>query len=104
MIRERLPRVELLLQLAEECTELAHAAMKLVRAMDGTNPTPVTVQEAETLMIDEAADVLLCLDTVIDARRDLPVIEAVMTAKLQRWRERLEAAQGGNADVCEIES
>lgn len=33
-----------LLQLAEECSELAQAALKLVRKMGGENPTPKTTK------------------------------------------------------------
>lgn len=35
-----LPEAEVLAQLAEEVAELAQAALKLRRALDGTNPTP----------------------------------------------------------------
>lgn len=34
---------DLLCQLAEEASELAQAALKLKRAMEGTNPTPMSV-------------------------------------------------------------
>lgn len=37
-----LPEEELLAQLAEECSEAAKAALKLRRARDGVNPTPVS--------------------------------------------------------------
>ena len=42
VIREILPQEELLAQLAEEASELAHAALKLRRVYDGRNYTPVT--------------------------------------------------------------
>lgn len=41
-----LPEEELLAQLAEECSEAAKAALKLRRARDGVNPTPVSEEEA----------------------------------------------------------
>ncbi len=43
-IKEHLPKAEILCQLAEEASELAQAALKLRRALDGTNPTPVTIE------------------------------------------------------------
>lgn len=38
-----LPKAEVLAQMAEELTEAAQAALKLRRAMDGANPTPISV-------------------------------------------------------------
>lgn len=38
-----LPKAEVLAQMAEELTEAAQAALKLRRAMDGGNPTPISV-------------------------------------------------------------
>lgn len=39
-VLDYLPREEILAQLAEEASELAQAALKLRRALNGTNPTP----------------------------------------------------------------
>jgi hypothetical protein len=44
-ISDILPKTEILAQLAEEASELAQAALKLRRALDGTNPTPKCVEE-----------------------------------------------------------
>ena len=41
-IKGRLGEAEVLAQLAEECTELAQAALKMRRVLDGKNPTPDT--------------------------------------------------------------
>ena len=41
MVNIDLPKTEILAQLAEEAAELAQAALKLRRSLDGTNPTPV---------------------------------------------------------------
>ncbi len=43
--------------LAEECTELAQAALKLARIERGENPTPVTKGAAMYSMMEEMADV-----------------------------------------------
>lgn len=44
-VSDILPKTEILAQLAEEASELAQAALKLRRALDGTNPTPKNVEE-----------------------------------------------------------
>ena len=51
-------------QLAEECMELGHAALKLIRAQCGE--TPVPLDEAKTALIDEAADVRVMLNVLND--------------------------------------
>ena len=42
----KMPVEELLCGLAEECSELAQAALKLRRTYDQTNPTPVDPDNA----------------------------------------------------------
>ena len=64
LIRERLSDDELLCQLAEECAELAQAALKVRRAMTANNYTPVSSDEARAKFLEECADVLLCLDAI----------------------------------------
>lgn len=44
-VSEILPPTEILAQMAEEHSECAQAALKLRRALDGTNPTPKTIEE-----------------------------------------------------------
>ena len=87
-VRERVPQTELLAQFAEEATELAHAALKLRRAYDGTNPTPVSRHDAMAQLKEEIADVELLL-----ACLDLDQYDADYTrikqAKLERWARRL---------------
>ena len=51
-------------QLAEECMELGHAALKLIRAQRGE--TPVPLDEAKTALIDEAADARVMLNVLND--------------------------------------
>lgn len=55
-----LPEEELLAQLAEERSEAAKAALKLRRARDGVNPTPVSEEEAFSNLVEELADIYLC--------------------------------------------
>ena len=61
-IKEILPETEILALLAEEAAELAQAALKLRRVLDGTNPTPVTEGAARNDLVEEYGDVLNCAD------------------------------------------
>ena len=47
-------------QTAEECAELAKAAVKLARVLYGEKPTPVTEEQAEKDLIEEYSDVVQC--------------------------------------------
>ena len=61
MIFTSLPEVEVLAQLSEESAEMAKAALKLRRVLDGTNPTPVSERTARENLTEEISDVLVCL-------------------------------------------
>ena len=84
--------VELLAQLAEEAAELAQAALKLRRALDGTNWTPKTLEDCKAALEEEIADVegvLLALDyatPLVDYDR----VHGIQGAKMRRWAARLE--------------
>lgn len=78
----------LLEQLAEECSELAQAALKMARKRRGTNPTPMTMEECKQRLTEEAADVLLCikeLHSIIDCDR----ANEIMDIKRDRWEKRI---------------
>ena len=82
----------LLEQLAEECSELAQAALKMARKRRGTNPTPMTMEECKKRLTEEAADVLCCikeLHSIIDCDR----ANELMTIKRDRWEERIRAKE-----------
>ena len=79
---------ELLAGLAEEACELAQAALKLRRVMNGKNPTPVRIQDALLALDEEIADVELCLEQV--ALKDMDRIREIRNRKLARWIERLK--------------
>lgn len=95
---------EILAGLAEEFAEGAQAALKLRRALDGTNPTPKSVEECSKNLQEEVADVLLCLGTYLAATGvdvekyyDDGGICKIMERKCARWLRRLmekEAADG----------
>ena len=84
-IRDVLSERTLLEQLAEEASELAQAALKLIRAAEySNNPTPITLQEAEVGLDEELHDVLAVASLlgIIDYDDD-------ENPKWKRWAERL---------------
>lgn len=88
-IKQRLPQDELLAQLAEECSELSQAALKLRRALTGINPTPVTAEDARMNLVEETADVYNVLGLLLDAE-DNAEIYSIIRRKKARWLNRLE--------------
>ena len=79
-----LPIETKLIQLAEEASELSQAALKLVRAKHGS--TPMTEQEARQNLLEEIADVNVCL-VALDP--DQYTVEAIMRQKTCRWERRI---------------
>ena len=79
-------------QLAEECAELGHAALKLARILRGENPTPVSEAEAREALVREIADVMVCTDALTDTRM-LRDIGSYCTEKKDRWEQRLKQKQ-----------
>lgn len=88
---------ELLAQLAEEATELAQAALKLRRVVDGKNPTPVTYDDALENLLEEVADVDLVL-AVLGLCESFEDEYTRIKTKMARWETRLNAS---NPDDCE---
>lgn len=60
ILLERIGEPAMLEQLAEECTELGKAALKLARIHRGENPTPVTLEQAQADLLEEYTDVVQC--------------------------------------------
>ena len=90
-IREMLPLAELLTQLAEEASELAQAALKYRRTLSNANPTPVTRREAEDKLLEEIADVKLCLHVAgFEKVRDKIQVNRIISSKAERWLHSLE--------------
>jgi NTP pyrophosphatase (non-canonical NTP hydrolase) len=90
MIREMMPLAEVMTQLAEEASELAQAALKFRRTLSNSNPTPVTRHEAEKILLEEIADVKLCLHVAgFEAVRHKIQVNRTITAKAERWLKRL---------------
>lgn len=93
-IREMLPPEELLAQLAEECAELGKAALKLRRVYDGKNPTPVKYETAYRNILEEIADVSLCLDMLdLNTPAVMSAVQNTKNRKIQRWASRLEEVE-----------
>lgn len=89
-IRKKVPITEILAGLAEECSELAQAALKLRRVFDQKNPTPMSEEDAIEHLYEEIADVkLYCSQLDIPAR----YISEIMERKEKRWEERLYTAE-----------
>lgn len=78
-------------QLAEECSELAHASLKLARKIRGENPTPKDIPELIENMEEETADVSLCMYLLIDEGIiDADICYQAMDDKEQRWIDRIK--------------
>ena len=87
-VRERLTDAEILAQLAEEASELAQAALKYRRCLDGANPTPITNKEAHDRLCEELADVLVCVDA-LDGDPNCRAVKECRESKAFRWAARL---------------
>lgn len=79
-------------QLAEECSELAHAALKMARLERGENPTPKTEEECVENLLEELGDVNLCM-SVVEANRGIH-IRCLSVDKKARWAQRIREARG----------
>ncbi len=93
IIREKIGIGEVLAQLAEEATELAQAALKYRRVITGTNPTPVSKEEALEHLREEIADVDLCLVIAGDLCEYADNELFRMETKRARWIERLKETE-----------
>lgn len=78
-------------QCAEECNELSHACLKLTRILRGENPTPVPKSAAIEALREEAADVMVCIESLIKAGLFTHhELTSDMVVKIDRWKFRLE--------------
>ena len=94
-VREQLSPADQFGQVAEEAVELAHAAMKMQRILNGTNPTPVTEKEAMGKVMEEICDLFNALEVL---KLDVNLkYEGIRKKKLARWVERIKKAGGSHA-------
>ena len=85
-IKKKIGKEEVLAGLAEESAELAQAALKYRRALNGINPTPVPCIIADENLQEELADTLL---NAILAGVDTGAVAENLYKKINRWCERL---------------
>lgn len=90
-IWERVGKGPMLNQLAEECCELAQAALKYRRSIEDGNPTPVSREDAWNNLLEEIADVWLCIDLVPLTFKECVIISDIIQQKHDRWEQRLDA-------------
>ena len=90
-ISDYLSTGDLLCQLAQECSELAQAALKLKRAMEGTNPPQRNILECWDDLDEEIAVVFLVIQQMglID-REHTKKFVAIAAKKEERWLHRLQ--------------
>ena len=86
--RDYLTESELLCQLAEEAAELAQAALKERRTLTNENPTPVSYAAARNNLIEEVADVFVCLSELLELH-DWEEVANIREEKENRWLRRL---------------
>ncbi len=87
-IRQRVSTSARCMQLSEEASELAQAACKYARILDGTNPTPVTKEEAWEAVCEEYDDVQNAAAVLGVTGSRLRQFE-----KRARWRDRCLESQ-----------
>lgn len=86
-IREETPIADRYAQLAEECIEAAHAALKIYRIIRGVSPTETRIEDATAALSEELADIGACLD-IIGIRQD-DEYNSRKAGKIRRWFVRL---------------
>lgn len=76
-------------QMAEECCELAQAALKYRRTLENTNPSPIGEKTAWSRFLEEVADVLVCINELPIGETDAKTVVRQMVMKKARWKKRL---------------
>ena len=85
----------LLEQTAEECSELAQACLKMARKLRGENPTPKSKAEIWESVNEEAADVQLCIESLLNSSvLSNTEINSWKSIKMKRWIDRIN--ESGN--------
>ena len=91
-IVEKIGVPALLEQTAEECCELAQACLKMARKLRDENPTPKSIEDIRDNLVEEMADVELCLNEILGTTTLTGGAELTnkMTEKNNRWHKRLD--------------
>lgn len=75
---------------AEECAELTQSCLKLARKLRGENPTPADEREIIANITEEMADVLVCMDAIIESGLiSAEGIDSARLYKINRWNKRI---------------
>lgn len=93
-IVEKEPYESILSMLAEECSECAHASLKLARIRRKESPTPESEREVREHLIEEVSDVMNIISILSDQYeyeldKKICVSFDIMKFKLRRWVRRL---------------
>lgn len=82
-------------QMAEECCELGHAALKRARILRAENPTPAREEDSLSSLMEEMADVVLMIDVFMRSQKRglMDGIEMMMELKEERWEKRLSGLE-----------
>lgn len=91
MIVEKIGEPAMLEQTAEECIELAHACQKMARHMRGENPVYKPYEEIHSNLIEEIADVYICIDELLNSGFvSYTAIDSEIMTKRERMEKRLK--------------
>ena len=90
-VRRLIPTPALYEQLAEECTELGKAALKMARIIRGENYTPITLPEAFNNVLEEYTDVYICVKTL-----GIEPDQEILSQKVYRWIDRNSKGESEN--------
>lgn len=95
MLTEVIGRTAMLEQTAEECIELAHACLKLARHERGENKVHKSLDDMNTSLCEEMADVFICLEELMNS--GIMPTESVCL-EVSNKRERMERRLSGKED------
>ena len=87
---------DLKLQIIEEASKLIQAICKLIRAINGTNPTPVSILDAQKAVYEEIADTLVAIEASLVTVEQAGV-SAIQQEKAERWASRIKEARRDEA-------
>lgn len=95
IIQANMHSAEMLALLRAECGELSRAAMQLQLTIDPDNPSPKATSKAYRNVLEELADIGLCLDLLgINNAIDRLRVDQIKREKAERLVERLHAKEG----------
>lgn len=87
---------DLKLQIIEKASELIQAICKLIRAINGTNPTSVSILDAQKAVYEKIADTLVAIEASLVTVEQAGV-SAIQQEKAERWASRIKEARRDEA-------